>query len=89
MVKYATLSQQLGADMFSVGFELVDSTPQAAHWRSVVAAVRQQYKGPIVYGANHDNENNVTWCKHLSDVCCSRYVQLSAEVCRVLLRGRC
>jgi hypothetical protein len=50
IVRYAKLASSLHVDVFSVGLELVDTTPQTQLWRSLIASVRQEFSGPIVYG---------------------------------------
>jgi len=56
IIHYATLARDAGADMFSIGEEMYSTIYREADWRSVAQAVRQVYKGPILYEATV-NEN--------------------------------
>lgn len=51
---YASLSNQVGAWGFNMGTELDHTQQRESNWRSVVAAVRGIYPGPVWYGANWD-----------------------------------
>ncbi|MCY0875182.1 MAG: glycosyl hydrolase family 53 [Firmicutes bacterium] len=61
LVHYAELAQELGCEMFCVGCEMVKSEAQEAHWRAVIARVREVYQGPLIYNANHGSEEGVRW----------------------------
>jgi len=52
--RYARLAQAHGVELFCVGTELatLSGTRHAAHWQDVIAAVRADYKGPLIYAAN-------------------------------------
>ncbi len=51
---YASLAQQAGVGLFCVGTELVglSGARHRAAWSSVIAAVRDRYRGPLTYAAN-------------------------------------
>lgn len=49
IVYYATLAQDAGVDMFSIGYELNNTSQREADWRRIAQEVRQVYKGPITY----------------------------------------
>lgn len=55
------LATVLHADSLCVGMELVVASHQTAYWRDLVAQVKTLYSGPLLYAANHGNENDVTW----------------------------
>ena len=46
---YASLAQEAGADMFSIGSEMGGVTHREDDWRRVVKEVRERFKGPIIY----------------------------------------
>jgi len=54
MTHYAQIAQQCGVDGFSVGTELksLSGSQNLSYWQTVIAAVRADYTGPIMYGAN-------------------------------------
>src|SRR2546421_4671201 len=49
---YASLAQANHVEMFDIGTELGSLQPDTAHWRGVIAAVRQLYSGELTYSAN-------------------------------------
>lgn len=58
---YAALAQEMDADAFNVGTELTGTSQREKDWRGVIAAVRTVFKGPLVYGANWGEEDQVQW----------------------------
>ena len=58
---YAILAEQARVEQFSVGMELIEVSKQESHMRSVCSAARARYTGSLTYGANHGNENSITW----------------------------
>lgn len=61
VVHHAALAQELGADLFCIGCEMVRADAQEAHWRALVARVREVYDGPITYNADKYQEDRLTW----------------------------
>jgi hypothetical protein len=53
---YAELAARSHVDLYSVGVELAKMTPYEAEWRSIIARVREIYKGPLVYSATQGPE---------------------------------
>ena len=81
IVGYARLSQEIGADMFVVGVEFKSST--ATHpeeWRQVIQAVREVYRGPVVYAANWDEVEHIAFWDALDFIGVQMCAPLSAEV---------
>lgn len=58
---YAALAQKTGADYFVVGTELSSTSGRADQWRAVINAVRDVYNGSLIYAANWDEVNSVSW----------------------------
>jgi len=59
---YADLAQTYGAEQFCAGCELWGTAHREDNWRTVIAAVRNHYDGPITYAANHSGEEElITW----------------------------
>jgi hypothetical protein len=54
VARCAALAQTEGVELFDVGTELVTMTDSrsASQWATVIAHVREAYKGPLTYGAN-------------------------------------
>lgn len=61
ILHYAELATTIKADSMCVGMELIDASAQSSYWRTVVAGVRARYSGPLLYAANHGNEDAVQW----------------------------
>jgi hypothetical protein len=53
---YAQLAQRIHADIFCIGVEFETLTEFEQPWREIIARVREIYKGPLVYAANHGKE---------------------------------
>jgi hypothetical protein len=58
---YATIAQQAGVEQFAVGTELSSVSDDRAAWLEVIAAVRSQYDGPVVYAAGRDWQHVPFW----------------------------
>ncbi len=77
---YADLAAAHGADQFSVGCELEGTTHRAADWRTIVAAVRTRYTGPLIYASNHSGEEvGMTWWDALDFIGVDAYYPLSTK----------
>jgi hypothetical protein len=62
ILHHAALAQEAGADMLTVGVELGSSSrAHPERWREVIRCVREVYSGPIVYAANWDEADGVTF----------------------------
>ncbi|MBI2759624.1 MAG: hypothetical protein HYX49_13255 [Chloroflexi bacterium] len=49
---YAQIAEDNRVDLLIIGNELADTTQREQDWRSVIAAVRSVYHGPITYASN-------------------------------------
>ncbi|HEX7056487.1 MAG TPA: glycosyl hydrolase family 53 [Bacilli bacterium] len=58
---YAELAEELGCEMFCIGCEMVKTEAKSAHWGQIIERIRQTYRGPIVYNANHGSEEKIAW----------------------------
>ncbi len=61
MVGYARLAAETGVEWLVVGTELRSSLGQEARWRALIAAVRSVYEGELVYAANWDAMDAVSF----------------------------
>ncbi len=61
MIHLATLAREAGMDYFTVGVELKGTSRRATNWRALIKAIREVYHGPLIYAANHGEEEKVTW----------------------------
>ena len=57
IIHYAIIAELMGADLFCIGTEMVETTVQhPQRWRKIISKIRQVYTGPIVYAANWGKE---------------------------------
>jgi hypothetical protein len=60
VLRFAALAEEVGADLFSIGVEFKSSTNwREREWRTLIAAVRRAYSGPLTYSANWDEVEEV------------------------------
>ncbi len=74
---YAQLAQTYDVEQFCVGTELHTSERREAEWREVISDVRNHYSGPLIYTANHGDENGITWWDALDYIGVDAYYPLS------------
>ena len=78
VLPYAREAQAAGADMFCVGRELDSSVVQReADWRRLIAKIRTEFDGPLVYSANFDSWDGVGLWDALDFIGVSAYFPLS------------
>lgn len=73
VVALARTAQEIKADMFCVGCEMVGTDHRADEWRDLIAQVRQVYTGPVTYNCDKFQENNVTWWDAVDAISSSGY----------------
>ena len=73
VVHHARLAQEVGADLFCIGCEMVRADAQEARWRTLVAAVREVYSGPVTYNADKYQEDRLTWWDAVDVISSSGY----------------
>lgn len=62
ILKYAELGQKLNVELFCIGVELKSATGRFKEkWTDIIDAVRQVYKGKLVYASNWDETPNVVF----------------------------
>ncbi len=74
----ARLAQEEGCDMLCIGCEMVRADSQEAHWRALIADVREVYHGPITYNCDKYQEDHVTWWDAVDVISSSGYYPLGA-----------
>jgi hypothetical protein len=77
MVHWARLCQESGAEMLSVGSELISTETMDDRWREVIRAVRREYRGKLLYSANWDHYTVVTFWDALDLIGMTSYYTLS------------
>ncbi len=69
----ARIAEAEGCEMFCIGCEMVRADGQEAHWRRLIAAVREVYSGPITYNCDKYQEDHVTWWDAVDVISSSGY----------------
>jgi hypothetical protein len=78
ILSYARDAQAAGADMFCVGRELDSSVVRReADWRRLIARIRDEFDGPLVYSANFDSWGEIGFWDALDFIGVSAYFPLS------------
>jgi hypothetical protein len=80
IIHYACVAAMYGVEIFSVGMELSATQSQDAHWRSLISKIRSVYTGQLVYGANWDVVDNVTFFDALDFIGVDAYYPLVPSV---------
>ena len=60
-VELARIAQEEGVEWFSVGTEMASTHRFPDQWRALAKAVRQVYKGKLVYSVNFDSHDSFTF----------------------------
>ena len=61
IMHYARIAAQTNVAMFCVGSELVSTEHDRARWKTLISQVRQVYTGKLVYSANWDHYQPVSF----------------------------
>lgn len=69
----ARIAQAEGCEMLCIGCEMVRADGQEAHWRELIARVREVYTGPITYNCDKYQEDRVTWWDAVDVISSSGY----------------
>lgn len=74
---WADIAEANGVELFCVGCELINTTGWSDSWRAVIQQARTHYSGPLVYAANHGNEQYVNWWDALDYIGIDAYYPLT------------
>lgn len=77
ILHYARLAEEIHAETFCVGNELVIASSHEKAWRQLIAKTRKVYHGRLTYGANFDEVFNVPFWDALDAIGVSAYFPLS------------
>ena len=69
----ARIAEAEGCEMLCIGCEMVRADGQEAHWRALIAKVREIYSGPITYNCDKYQEDRVTWWDAVDVISSSGY----------------
>jgi hypothetical protein len=77
LLHYADLADQVGASMLVVGTEMGTLSWDEAHWRPLIAEVRERFHGALTYAANYDEYARVPFWDALDYIGIDAYFQLA------------
>ena len=73
MKYYAQLAEETGCEMLCIGCEMCGTERKEAHWRRLIAELREIYSGKLIYNTNHGHEDDVKWFDAVDYVGTSAY----------------
>ncbi|MCU1283237.1 MAG: hypothetical protein JWM53_6783 [bacterium] len=76
----ADVAAQQGVERFSVGSELLQWEADRARWAALIAGVRARYHGRVLYSANWDHFDGVSFWDLLDEAGVSAYFELTSSV---------
>ena len=79
IVEMARLAEAHGAAVFCVGLEYTHAQKFEARWRQIIRAVREVYKGPVTYGANWNEYEEVKFWDALDYIGVLAYFPLATK----------
>ncbi|MBP3609243.1 MAG: glycosyl hydrolase family 53 [Lachnospiraceae bacterium] len=79
MKYYAELAEETGCEMLCIGCEMCGTERKEAHWRKLIAEIRQIYSGELIYNTNHGHEDDVKWFDAVDYVGTSAYFPVAKE----------
>lgn len=79
ILHFASLAQELGVEVLSVGAELKTRSGDLAFWRQLVPKIRRRYSGFLTYAANWDEYDQVNFWDLLDFVGIDFYFPLTQD----------
>ncbi len=79
IMKYAKLARLGGAEIFSVGSELVSTETQTGQWKKLISQVRSVFPGLLTYSANWDHYHVPKFWAQLDLVGMTSYFTLAKQ----------
>lgn len=80
ILDYARIADSLNIELFCIGTEMKRTALEKPEfWRDLIRKVRGVYKGPLVYAANWDSYDKITFWEELDYIGVDAYFPLSKE----------
>lgn len=81
MTQYAKLAENKGVEMFSIGceFRSLSGSTYYSNWTNVIHAIRKVYSGKLIYSANWDEYDNVSFWDELDYIGIDAYFPLDTD----------
>ena len=77
---YAKLAARERVDIFSVGSELGSMEGHTLRWRELIADVRKKFSGKLIYSANWDHYQHVTFWEAVDYIGMTAYYRLTTSL---------
>ena len=77
ILHYGAIAESEGVALLSVGSELSALEQERGHWKQLIQKVRAVYSGSLVYSANWDHFDRVSFWSELDYVGISAYFELA------------
>jgi hypothetical protein len=77
ILHYAAIAGEESADLFAVGSELVSTESWRDRWYHLISGVKKRYKGKLVYSANWDHYEQVSFWDRVDYVGVTAYNELT------------
>jgi hypothetical protein len=79
ILHYAALAERTGADLLCVGSELVTTEKMRERWVELIREVRAVYRGRLVYSANWDHYEPVTFWDRVDVIGLTSYYKVAEK----------
>src|SRR5436190_1898748 len=79
LLHYADVAERVGASTLVVGTEMRTLSSDDAHWRSLIAEVREHFHGALTYAANYDEYESVPFWDALDFIGIDAYFPLADD----------
>jgi hypothetical protein len=73
LLHYAALADEQQVELFCLGCEMSSTEASEQRWRTLIAQVREVYRGLLIYDCNHGRESEVNWWDALDVIGVSAY----------------
>jgi len=82
MCHYASLAAKYNVELLCIGTELSNTTTERwkAEWLDIIAAVKKIYSGPLIYAANWDEYETVSFWNEVDYIGLDAYFPLTSKV---------
>ncbi len=77
--RWADIAQEEGADILSIGCELVNTQSWTSNWQAVANNARSKFNGKLTYSSNAYSEQAVNWWNSVDIIGIDAYYQLTSN----------
>jgi hypothetical protein len=77
ILHYASLAHESSVELFAVGSEMTSAEGQHDHWLSLIREVKKKFSGKLVYAANWDRYQSISFADQIDYVGIDAYFKLT------------